>query len=143
VKIGEIEIIGECATGTQTIEDILSMHPDLVFLDVQMPDCNGVEVARFVGPERMPMVVLVTAYEQYAVKAFEMNAVDYLLKPFDQERLKQSVDRIREWLVSRNQAGITSRLEALLGQTGRNTLPDRLVVGNSGHYEFVPVESID
>jgi two-component system LytT family response regulator len=125
------------------MQAILSMQPHLVFLDVQMRDYNGLDVVRLVGPERMPMVVFVTAYEQYAVKAFEMNAVDYLLKPFDQERLKQSVDRIRERLIGRNQAGITSRLEALLDQTERNTLPDRLVVGNSGHYEFVPVESID
>src|SRR5262249_7946619 len=80
-----IEVIGECDSGRRAIESILSTRPDLVLLDVQMQDCTGLDVIRHIGPEHMPPVVFITAYDQYAVKAFELNAVDYLLKPFDQE----------------------------------------------------------
>src|SRR3954449_7423320 len=78
-----IEVIGECENGQQAVDTILADHPELVLLDVQMPDFDGLEVVRRVGPDSMPMVIFVTAYDDYALNAFELNAIDYVLKPFD------------------------------------------------------------
>src|SRR5271155_5408533 len=86
-KLENIEVLGECGSGAEAGDAILSQQPDLVLLDVQLPDCTGLEAVRQVGVERMPMVIFATAYDEYALKAFELNAVDYLLKPFDDERL--------------------------------------------------------
>lgn len=91
-----IEVIGECDSGSRAMETILSARPDLVLLDVQMPDCSGLDVVRQIGPRQMPAVVFVTAYDEYAVTAFELNAVDYLLKPFDEDRLQAAIERARE-----------------------------------------------
>ena len=90
-----LEVAGECDSGSRAIEAILSHPPDLVLLDVQMPDCTGLEVIRKIGPQNMPPVVFITAYDEYAVTAFELNAVDYLLKPFDDDRLYAAVGRAR------------------------------------------------
>lgn len=87
----EIEIIGECSKGTEAVEQIDKLKPDLIFLDVQMPGMNGFDVLDEI--EHEPYVIFSTAYDQYAIKAFERNAVDYLLKPLDQERFKLAVER--------------------------------------------------
>lgn len=136
-----IEVVGECGSGEQAIQAILSQQIDLVLLDVQMPDCTGLDVVRQIGPQRMPMVIFVTAYDEYAVKAFEMNAVDYLLKPFDDERLRASIERARERHATRNQSALTQQLQTLLDT--RREWSDRFVVRNTDRYEFVAVESIE
>jgi two-component system LytT family response regulator len=136
-----IEVVGECESGEQAIQAILSQQIDLVLLDVQMPDCTGLDVVRQIGPQRMPMVIFVTAYDEYAVKAFEMNAVDYLLKPFDDERLRASIERARERHATRNQSALTQQLQALLDT--RREWSNRFVVRNTDRYEFVAVESIE
>jgi two-component system, LytTR family, response regulator len=136
-----IEVAGECESGEQAIQAILSQQIDLVLLDVQMPDCTGLDVVRQIGPQRMPMVIFVTAYDEYAVKAFEMNAVDYLLKPFDDQRLRNSIERARERHATRNQSSLTQQLKALLDT--RREWSDRFVVRNTDRYEFVAVESIE
>jgi two-component system, LytTR family, response regulator len=136
-----IEIAGECESGEQAMQAILSQEIDLVLLDVQMPDCTGLDVVRQIGPQRMPMVIFVTAYDEYAVKAFEMNAVDYLLKPFDDERLRASIERARERHATRNQSALTQQLQTLLDT--RREWSDRFVVRNTDRYEFVAVESIE
>jgi two-component system, LytTR family, response regulator len=136
-----IEIAGECESGAHAIQSILSQPIDLVLLDVQMPDCTGLDVVRQIGPQRMPMVIFVTAYDEYAVEAFEMNAVDYLLKPFDDERLRNSIERARERHATRNQSALTQQLQTLLG--ARREWSDRFVVRNTDRYEFVAVESIE
>jgi two-component system, LytTR family, response regulator len=141
-SVKDIEIIGECDSGGQAIESILSQQPDLVLLDVQMPDCSGLEVVRQVGAQRMPAVVFVTAYDQYAVKAFELNAVDYLLKPFDDDRLRSAIQRARARLAGQSQTLLSQQLQALLEAKDRSR-PDRLVVRNGERFEFVPVESVD
>lgn len=92
----DVEVIAECAGGRDAVERITAERPDLVFLDVQMPDLTGIEVVEEVGPDRMPAVVFVTAFDQYAIRAFELNAVDYLLKPYDSERFRQSLGRARQ-----------------------------------------------
>jgi two-component system LytT family response regulator len=113
----DIEVVAECANGTEAVAVIKEHSPDLLFLDVQMPGLGGFEVLRALDPDRMPLVIFVTAYDQHAVKAFEVNALDYLLKPFKPARLKETVRRARQTLVNR-QAGATSKnLLALLSQT--------------------------
>lgn len=91
----EIEIIAECENGRQAIEAIKTLEPDLVFLDIQMPKINGFEVVEVIGVEKMPTVIFVTAYDEFALRAFEVNALDYLLKPFDKERLKKALARAK------------------------------------------------
>ena len=110
-EVDGARIVGECASGEEAVEAIVARPPDVVFLDVQMSGMDGVEVVRRVGPERMPHVVFVTAFDRYAVSAFEMNALDYLLKPYPPERLRAAVDRARERLRA---AAATERAEGLL-----------------------------
>lgn len=141
-RLADVEIAGECASGREAIDAILSLRPDVVLLDVQMPDASGLEVVRRVGPERMPLVVFVTAYDEYAVKAFEMNAVDYLLKPFDEERLELAVRRARERLAGRDQAALHRQLQTLLDSSQR-AFPERIVVKNGDRHEFVSIDSIE
>jgi two-component system LytT family response regulator len=137
-----VELVAECENGAQAIQEILSTQPDLVLLDVQMPDCDGLEVLRQVGPERMPSVIFVTAYDQYAVKAFELNAVDYLLKPFDEGRLSAAIERARERLRSNDFRSAALRLQQLLEGSHR-PWAERLVVRNNDRYDFVPVDKVD
>jgi two-component system LytT family response regulator len=140
-RVGDVEIVGECESGVQAIASIGSLAVDVVLLDVQMPECTGLEVVQHVGAERMPMVIFVTAYDEYAVKAFELNAVDYLLKPFDEERLHQAIERARERGASRDQSELAAQLQSLV-DANRGWL-DRLVVRNTDRYEFVAVEAIE
>ena len=140
-RVEDIEIIGECGSGTEAIQAISTQRPDLVFLDIQMPDCSGLDVIRAVGTQHMPPVIFITAYDEYAVRAFELNAVDYLLKPFDEERLHESIARARQRIAATNQGLLAQRLEALLKT--RAPKPNRLVVRNGDRYEFVSIESID
>lgn len=94
----EIEVIGECGTGTEAIATIRSASPDLVFLDMQMPGCNGLQVLAEFPEAQRPAIVFATAHERFAVDAFDVAAVDYLLKPFDRERLQQALRRAQEHL---------------------------------------------
>ncbi len=109
----DVEIADECGRVSEAIDILRSDEVDLVLLDVELLDGKGFDVIRRVGPERMPAVVFVTAYDRYAIQAFEVNAVDYLLKPFDQSRLLASLDRVRDRLAESGDA-LARRLEALL-----------------------------
>jgi two-component system LytT family response regulator len=138
----DVDVTGECASGLEAIAAIGEVPPDLVVLDVQMPGCSGLDVVRQVGPARMPAVIFLTAYDEYAVQAFDVNAVDYLLKPFEPERLAEAVERVRARLRSRQGDTLAGRLEALL--TSRRSDPaERLVVRNGERYELVPVDAVD
>jgi two-component system, LytTR family, response regulator len=135
-----LEIAGECETAEQALQSILSLQPDLVLLDVRLPDATGLDILRRVGPRHMPMVIFITAHEEYAVQAFNIDAVDYLLKPFDDMRLKKSIERARE-----RSPGGDQRLTAAAPDM-RMTKPgaaDRLIVKNGDRYEFVLIRSID
>jgi len=141
-EIHSVEVVGECANGTEAVERILSERIDVVLLDVQMPDIDGLEVVRQIGPEHMPLVIFVTAHDEYAVRAFELNALDYLLKPFDEERLRQSIARASEKLKEQDRGALIERLQTLINS---RTAPQskRLTVKNDETYEFVEIDSID
>jgi two-component system LytT family response regulator len=114
-----VELLAACPDGRSAVEQILRNDPDLVFLDVQMPEITGIEVVRLVGPDRMPPVVFVTAYDQYALKAFELAAVDYLLKPFSDERFRQAVERAAEHVRHRSFDELSDQMMGLLRSAGR------------------------
>jgi two-component system LytT family response regulator len=138
---GGVEVAGECGSGDEAIDAIRTQPPDLVLLDVHMPGCSGLDVVRRVGADQMPPVVFVTAFDEYAVDAFDVNAVDYLLKPFDADRVCRAVERARRRLALERDGALAERLQALLG--AREERPDHLVVRNGERFELVPLDTID
>ncbi len=139
----DVEVIGESGDGFEAVDQIQATKPDLVFLDVQMPDRDGFEVLRRVPQAVLPVVIFTTAYDQHALRAFEVNALDYLLKPFKPVRFKEAVQRARD-LIANKQVGVAARgLLALLGQTpapaGQLT---RLAVKTTGKVTFVELDQI-
>jgi two-component system, LytTR family, response regulator len=140
----EIEIIGECAGGQEAIEAIEQQSPDLVFLDVEMPGKDGFAVLEELGPGLIPTIIFVTAYDQYAVRAFEVYALDYLLKPFDQERFEKALLRAKAHIQNEKSENITERiLSALEEIKSRPVHLERLVIKMNGHVFFVKTEDID
>jgi two-component system, LytTR family, response regulator len=138
----DINVIAECGSGTDAVQAISAHRPDLVLLDVQMPDFSGLEVIRRIGPKNMPLTVFITAYDEYAVQAFELNAVDYLLKPFDEDRFRESLERARMRLSVQDRGAFAKQLESLLSVQARKPT-ERIVVHNGDRYDFVPIDSID
>jgi two-component system LytT family response regulator len=141
-----IEIIGECTDGASAVKAIREQAPDLVFLDVQMPEADGFSVLRQLGPERLPAVIFITAHDQFALKAFEVHAVDYLLKPFEKERFKTALDRATDRIRRQQTGDLNQRLTALLADVvppAATRLPDRLAIKSSGRVVFVKVDDID
>jgi two-component system LytT family response regulator len=142
----DFEIIGECANGREAAAAIRDQQPDLVFLDVQMPGMDGFSVLETVGPERMPAVIFVTAYDTYALRAFEVHALDYLLKPFDRQRFRNAIKRVKAEMDSRKNRSTSDRLGALLedarAQAGRKFL-DRVVIKSAGRVFFLRTDDID
>jgi len=130
-----IEIAGECHDGKSAVEQIRRLAPDLVFLDVHMPEMNGFDVLRAL--ERVPPVIFVTAFDEFAVKAFEVHALDYLLKPFDRERFQKALARARRGDLAANLCGLIEQLN------GRKKHLDRLVVKTGGRVVFLTTEEID
>ena len=140
----DIEIVGECRYGAEAVKRIAALRPDLVFLDVQMRRVNGLEVIEKIGRDSMPLVIFVTAYDQYAVDAFELNAVDYLLKPFDRERFHAAVERARSRLSSPAGSDVRAHVHAAVRQILGNmqgalpgTGPKRIVAEKNDRYIFV------
>jgi two-component system LytT family response regulator len=144
-----IEIVGEASGGEEAANMISALRPALAFLDVQMPECDGFEVLARVGAERAPVLVFVTAYDEYALKAFEVNAVDYLLKPFDDARFAAALQRAKDAVRNRQSQNVDQRLNQLLTylQTAAPTPPadthDRILVKSSGEIFFLKAEEID
>jgi two-component system, LytTR family, response regulator len=140
----DIEIIAECGNGADALKAIETLAPDLVFLDVQMPELDGFSVLEAIGVERMPAVIFVTAYDRFALRAFEVNALDYLLKPFDPERFEQALQRARASLERQSLGDLNRRLQNLitsLSASGR--FVDRLVIKAGGRISFLSVDEID
>jgi two-component system, LytTR family, response regulator len=157
-----VEIVGTADNGTAAISAIRTLNPDLVFLDVQMPGATGIDVIRTIGTEDMPATVFVTAYDQYALKAFDMAAIDYLVKPFDDERFEQAfararrlieleeVDRLSEQLLAVLQggspatpAGSVTPVTAGPPVTGKTEYLERIAVETRGQVRVVPVGDIE
>src|SRR5258708_10316666 len=138
---GDIEVAGECGSVSEAAEALRSGDVDLVLLDVELPDGQGFDLIRRIGPHRMPAVVFVTAYDKYAIQAFEVNAVDHLLHHFDQSRLLASLDRARARIATSGEA-LARRLEALM--QGRETQwPQTLVARQGERFDLVSVMSVD
>jgi two-component system LytT family response regulator len=110
----QIEVLADCADGRAALTAIRSQRPDVVFLDVQMPQLSGFDVLAEVGPEQMPAVVFVTAHDRFALRAFEAQALDYLLKPFDLERVRIAVERTRRFLAGGERSALWQQLSGLL-----------------------------
>src|ERR1700750_542658 len=128
----EICVIGECGSGVEAAQEIRHASPELLFLDIQMPECDGFDVLMMLGKHIPPAVVFVTAYEQYALRAFEAGALDYLLKPFDTARFERALDRAKQKVIGG--AG---------GSKGRAEKLERLVIKSTGEIAFVNVTEID
>jgi two-component system, LytTR family, response regulator len=139
-KVSDVQVVGECANGPAAVEAILVLAPDIVFLDVQMPGMDGFEVLRAVPKDRLPQIVFLTAYEQYAVRAFECHAVDYLLKPVDDVRFQDAVERVRSQTVGKTRA--VERLVKLLEERTDNGLA-RFMVRIGPRLVVVPAQDIE
>jgi len=143
-EAADLEIIGECSNGPEAIAFIRERRPDLVFLDVQMPEVSGFDVLRALPEELWPVVVFVTAHNQHAIEAFEVRALDYLLKPFTQARLLAAVRRARQHLETRNLAAANQRLADWLNSAkAEPAYLSRLAVKTGTQTLFVRVEDVD
>ena len=140
----DVEIIGECANGREAVATIEKQSPDLVFLDVQMPELDGFGVLREIQGERMPAVIFVTAHDKFALRAFEVHAVDYLLKPFDRERFQTALRRALDHIKQHQTGELSQRLTALLAEV--KPAPkhlERLAIKSSGRVIFLKTDDID
>ena len=141
-ELRDIDIVAEASGGREAIEAIRSLNPQLVFLDVQMPEVDGFDVLTAVGADAIPAVVFVTAHEEFALRAFEMHAIDYLLKPFDTVRLHKAVNRARGQIASASDG--TVRLNALLRQIASGARQARrIAIKADGRTVFLPIDDID
>lgn len=152
----DVTILGECADAPAAIEAITELAPDLVFLDVQMPGLGGFDVLAGVPPERWPLVVFLTAHEEYAVRAFDAHALDYLLKPVDDDRFALALDRARQRLAERSAGDVLGRVSALLRERGLAAAApagerpaaggggflQRFAVKTGSRTEFIPAEEV-
>ena len=157
-EIADVEIVAECSNGKQAVEAATELEPELIFLDIQMPGMNGFDVIKSLQTDIMPMVVFVTAYDQYAVDAFDLHAVDYVLKPLDSERIARSVERAIDRLkndVDRSfKSPLIGAIEEISERASKektdesvNNLPDgmkrKLLVRDSGVVKVIPFDDID
>ena len=146
----DVDVVGEAGNGRDAVAAIHDRAPDLVFLDIQMPELDGFSVVQSVGVENMPVTVFVTAFDQYALKAFDAHALDYLTKPFDRERFQTSLARAKQQVALRASArnmkpsDATDRLVSLLSDMRRkHEYSDRLMVKSAGRVIFLRVDEID
>jgi two-component system, LytTR family, response regulator len=141
-KCPDVEILGECADGRSAVQKILQLSPDLIFLDVQMPGMDGFEVLRALPKQNLPAVIFLTAYERHALKAFEVHALDYLLKPVDDDRFAAALTRARNLLDSASKNKMAERLLEMLGQTP-NKFISRFTVQTGSRVQVVLAEDTD
>jgi two-component system LytT family response regulator len=140
----DIDVVAECANGAEAAEAIQRTSPDLVFLDVQMPELDGFELIQAVGQDRAPAIVFVTAYDEYALRAFEVRAVDYLLKPFSAERFRAALAHARAHVSDRTAMTVNRQLMELLPHLRRASPGrDRIMVKSSGRIYSVRTSDID
>jgi two-component system LytT family response regulator len=141
----DLEVVGECSDGRAAVTAIRRLEPDLLLLDVQMPEMDGFEVLRTVGADRMPQVVFVTAFDEFAVQAFDVHALDYLLKPFDDERFFVAIERAKQALREPTLGQLSRRLIGLLESNSERTAGQyltRLAVKDVGRVYFIRADEI-
>jgi two-component system LytT family response regulator len=141
-KFKDVEIVGECGDGSAAIEKILALSPDVVFLDVQMPGMDGFEVLRALPRENLPSVIFLTAYERHALRAFEVHALDYLLKPVDDDRFSAAVQRARQMGDSASRLRMAERILQML-HLNCVTYPSRFPVRSGSRIQVVLTEDIE
>ena len=147
----DAEVVGECAGGRQAVRAIRELAPDLVFLDVQMPGVDGFGVIEGVGAAEMPVVVFVTAYDQHAIHAFAAQALDYLLKPIDDERFARALERARRRIAEQREGALGRRLATVMGEPRASAAPpgregqpvSRFLVKKGGRVILVPTDEVD
>ncbi|HEU4851727.1 MAG TPA: LytTR family DNA-binding domain-containing protein [Telluria sp.] len=140
----DIEVVGECSDGLGAIDAIAALQPDLVFLDISMPEADGFDVVAAVGADSMPATIFVTAFDQYAVRAFEVHALDYLLKPVEPERIRAALARARARLAARPD-DLAARVAAVLGELGSGParrFVRRLPIKKAGRVLLVDVDEV-
>jgi len=138
----DAEIVGEANSGKEALNQINEFKPDLVYLDVQMPEMDGFEVLSALESDELPYIIFVTAYDQYALRAFEVNAIDYLLKPVDEERFRVSFHRAKSVIEKEERKDLRENLQALSGYLKRKA-PERILVKTGGRIYFIRVPEID
>jgi two-component system LytT family response regulator len=137
-NVPDIDVVAECANGFEAVKAVAELHPDVMFLDVQMPKLDGFEVLELVG--RDVAVVFVTAYDQYALRAFDVHAVDYLVKPYNEERLRAAVDHVRERLGRGDKVPVPEIADAARPRQG---FAGRILVRDGSRVHVLPVQKID
>jgi two-component system, LytTR family, response regulator len=143
-----VQVVAECQDGEQTVDAVQAHKPDLLLIDIRMPDMDGFDVLTKIADNEMPVVVFTTAYDQFAIRAFDAHALDYLLKPFEQERLHEAIERTRAELLKSYNLNLTSRILDLLAQKARpqtetRQTDDRMVIRAGGKVVFLDVKDID
>lgn len=136
----DVDVIGEAADGPSAIEQIEQHQPDLVILDIQMPGMNGFDVLRHL--QRVPSVIFSTAFDQYAIRAFDVNAVDYLLKPYDVDRLKRAIDKVRSLQHKPLDRQIRTAIESALKDHAKISILDRLPVRIGARIKLLPIADV-
>ncbi len=159
-KYEDVNVVGQCSNGREALTAIPELDPDLVFLDIQMPGIDGFDVVRQLQGDEMPLVVFATAFDQYAIKAFDVHAIDYILKPVDEEHLERALLRAREQLTQKNNASDKQRLLDVIGDiTGKapaemekwlekgeeivRPYPEKIAIKDAGDITLVPVADIE
>ena len=138
----EIELAGECASGTEALAAIETLRPQLIFLDVQIPELDGFGVLNQIEEEARPVIVFVTAHDKFALRAFEVHAADYLLKPFDRERFQKALRRALQRVKGRDDPELQNKQSALLTELAAAKSPQRLAVKSGGHTVWVAIDEI-
>jgi two-component system, LytTR family, response regulator len=141
---GGVKIVAECHDGNETLAAVRTHKPDLLFLDIQMPELDGFELLKQISEEEMPIVIFTTAYDHYAIRAFEAHALDYLLKPFNQGRLHRALERARAELLKSHEESVKSRILDLLSATKPESKQlRRLVIRTAGRVVFLDMNEVD
>jgi two-component system LytT family response regulator len=143
-KDTDVEIVAECASGRQAVIKLLEEKPDLVFLDVQMPEMDGFEVLKAISAAQMPEIIFTTAYDNYAIKAFNAHALDYLLKPFESERFERALQRAKNQIRQKQNGGLNNQINSLLNAIQPKTkYLERLFIKSAEEILLVKVSEID
>lgn len=136
-------VVGEASNGFEALELIIEKRPDLIFLDIQMPEMDGFEVLKHIDQTYLPHIIFVTAYDEYALKAFEVNAIDYLLKPFDRVRFEKALEKVLDYIRLQKARDFENRVKSLLRNLSPpKKIPQRLAIRSRGRIHFLKIEDI-